>query len=335
MNPRSWHLPAVGPAGKKNDTVDTAYVYRNLTHLELLDDRRRPVPEAPALAIALYARLGRMRASGGSRASRILPSTRCIVFLTTTPVTMGVESPLLADDRFVAVEQRGDYRADWVRGVHTGDDYWAVADAVVAARRAGKVDRTWYPIRDTGEGLRVVTGVFWEARDTLGSGYGPPKRTLFTESNGPSADGVPFRQGFIIAAVLFGVISNCLVLRVATVADGPQSRNKIHKRSIHSEVFITVEDDAMKLEARFVVFVWELALGTHMLNQEFHGWIWGGRGDLDGGPFRSSSFMKRIPPNYKSDILRGERQRRGTTPKALSDMNVGVEETFRSGRDNK
>jgi hypothetical protein len=56
---------------------------------------------------------------------------------------------------------------------------------------------------------------------------------------------------------------------------------------------------------------------------------------LDGGPFRSSSFMKRIPPNYESDILRGERQRRGTTPKALSDMDVGVKETFRSGQDNK
>jgi hypothetical protein len=62
------------------------------------------------------------------------------------------------------------------------------------------------------------------------------------------------------------------------VADETQSRNRIHKRSIHSEVFITVEDDAMKLEARFVVFACKLALGTHMLNQEFHGRIWGGRG---------------------------------------------------------
>ncbi|KAJ7900779.1 hypothetical protein B0H13DRAFT_1883404 [Mycena leptocephala] len=160
-------LPQGGPAEKKNDVVDTAYVFRNLTHLELLDDRRRPVPEAPALAIALYARLGRMPRlthiafhPGPNNVNPALDAAlsadarlQCIVFLTTTPVTMGVESPLLADGRFVAVERRGDYRVDWVRGVHTGDDYWAVADAVVAARRAGKVDRTWYPIRDTGEGL--------------------------------------------------------------------------------------------------------------------------------------------------------------------------------------
>jgi hypothetical protein len=30
---------------------------------------------------------------------------------------------------------------DWLRGVDTNDDYWALADSFIAARRMSKVDR--------------------------------------------------------------------------------------------------------------------------------------------------------------------------------------------------
>jgi hypothetical protein len=39
------------------------------------------------------------------------------------------------------MEQEEDFRADWLRGANTGNDYWVLAEAFIAAKREGKVGR--------------------------------------------------------------------------------------------------------------------------------------------------------------------------------------------------
>ncbi|KAJ7339007.1 hypothetical protein DFH08DRAFT_964061 [Mycena albidolilacea] len=63
----------------------------------------------------------------------------CIVFLGSQPAVADT-SPLSMDSRFVCVQQTLDYRLDWLQGAVSGEDYWALADAFIAARRAGKAD---------------------------------------------------------------------------------------------------------------------------------------------------------------------------------------------------
>ncbi|KAJ6452908.1 hypothetical protein C8R45DRAFT_1112695 [Mycena sanguinolenta] len=66
----------------------------------------------------------------------------CIVFL---EVLAGdrvklVTNELALDPRFVCLDWGGALLEDWLHGVETGEDYWAFAEAFIAARQAGKVD---------------------------------------------------------------------------------------------------------------------------------------------------------------------------------------------------
>ncbi|KAF8172992.1 hypothetical protein K438DRAFT_1850965, partial [Mycena galopus ATCC 62051] len=63
---------------------------------------------------------------------------RCIVFLTVTTLHEG--SPLLDDSRFVCIDENVSYYLDWLKGAVTGNDYWALADAFIAARPEGRTD---------------------------------------------------------------------------------------------------------------------------------------------------------------------------------------------------
>ncbi|KAJ6505230.1 hypothetical protein C8R45DRAFT_1181337 [Mycena sanguinolenta] len=64
---------------------------------------------------------------------------RCIVILSTSNSFEG--SPLLADSRFVCIEEDVPYYSDWLQGVVFGENYWLLADAFLAARKAGTLDR--------------------------------------------------------------------------------------------------------------------------------------------------------------------------------------------------
>ncbi|KAJ6495101.1 hypothetical protein C8R45DRAFT_163407 [Mycena sanguinolenta] len=68
---------------------------------------------------------------------------QCIVFLSTEAPPEG--SPLLADDRFVCIEEDEHY-VDWLHGAVFGEDYWSFADAFLAARRLGTIERSRYRI---------------------------------------------------------------------------------------------------------------------------------------------------------------------------------------------
>jgi hypothetical protein len=60
---------------------------------------------------------------------------RCIVFF-----TLAETHPDSDDARVLCIRQTN-FRVDWLRGAATGQDYWALADAFIAAKHAEKVDR--------------------------------------------------------------------------------------------------------------------------------------------------------------------------------------------------
>ncbi|KAF7333289.1 hypothetical protein MSAN_02423600 [Mycena sanguinolenta] len=75
----------------------------------------------------------------------------CIVFL---EVPVGdriglVTNELALDPRFVCLDWGGGFVEDWLHSVDTGEDYWAFAEAFIAARQAGRVDRSRYTVSST------------------------------------------------------------------------------------------------------------------------------------------------------------------------------------------
>ncbi|KAJ6474911.1 hypothetical protein C8R45DRAFT_1103049 [Mycena sanguinolenta] len=79
---------------------------------------------------------------------------RCIVFVFSADSLNG--SPLVEDDRFVCInETTVEYFPDWLRGAVFGEHYWSPGDTFLAARRAGKIDRSRYRVsngEDLGDG---------------------------------------------------------------------------------------------------------------------------------------------------------------------------------------
>ncbi|KAF8142899.1 hypothetical protein K438DRAFT_2111412 [Mycena galopus ATCC 62051] len=59
--------------------------------------------------------------------------------------------PLSADIRFVCITQWVDYKLEWLRGADlaSGKNIWALAEAFIAAKAAGKIDRSCYSFTDT------------------------------------------------------------------------------------------------------------------------------------------------------------------------------------------
>ncbi|KAJ6474854.1 hypothetical protein C8R45DRAFT_873941 [Mycena sanguinolenta] len=128
----------------------TAPMFRNVTHLHLSDSGRKLPADidarlvlAPALThISCNCRKGVAALHARIRTAVAL---RCIVVFT---FAEWVESPNPPDTRFVCIEatQMGS-RANWLQAAATGDDYWALADAFIAAKHAGRVDDAQYHIR--------------------------------------------------------------------------------------------------------------------------------------------------------------------------------------------
>jgi hypothetical protein len=117
-----------------------APLFRNLTHLELLDDCGG-LPSNIGAGLALIPHLTHVAFNpiGGIAALHASVRTnmrlRCIVFF-----TLAKTHPDSDDARFLCIQQTN-FRVDWLRGAATGEDYWMLADAFIAAKQAGKVDR--------------------------------------------------------------------------------------------------------------------------------------------------------------------------------------------------
>ncbi|KAJ7784769.1 hypothetical protein B0H16DRAFT_1446917 [Mycena metata] len=190
--PHSRFLPALGnlPALRYLCTEVTALssganfvdfthpVFRNITHLELLDIP--PLYEAahqictglvhiPKLTHIAFHALVMCRAL--FPLLHLFTHLRAFVLLAGTQSRDNLDFTHLAmEDRFVSIRQ-ADWKKDWLWGADTGEDFWALADEFLAARRAGKVDREFgqlfplgantfsgsrFHINDEEDGWRVV-----------------------------------------------------------------------------------------------------------------------------------------------------------------------------------
>ncbi|KAJ6457736.1 hypothetical protein C8R45DRAFT_564220 [Mycena sanguinolenta] len=132
----------------------TAPLFRNVTHLEIMDQDQDwdKVPDigarlvlAPALTHLSLTYFCSLPISVFHERIGSIASLRCIVYFVFRRL---VESPDPHDPRMVCLE-RADSRADWLRGAATGQDYWAFADAFIEAKRAGTVEQSRYFIYDT------------------------------------------------------------------------------------------------------------------------------------------------------------------------------------------
>ncbi|KAJ7459355.1 hypothetical protein FB451DRAFT_1272570 [Mycena latifolia] len=123
----------------------------NLTHLELLDrDVDENTSQAFFTSISHISTLTHLSFNEESLCITLRPllqsrftQLRCIVAVTENANledATKVTRPLSDDNRFVCIGQTN-YWEDWLRGVVNGEDYWALAEAFITARRAGRVDR--------------------------------------------------------------------------------------------------------------------------------------------------------------------------------------------------
>ncbi|KAJ7744023.1 hypothetical protein DFH07DRAFT_1063448 [Mycena maculata] len=131
-------------------------LFRNITHLEIIE-----FPNDQFTGITLIPHLTHFAFNDAGLCATLRPAFHscarltCIILLcgvtaAKTDVVMVVVQPLLEDGRFVIISQ-SNFREDWYRSVYMGNGYWALADAFLAARRAGKVDRGRFSISDEDE----------------------------------------------------------------------------------------------------------------------------------------------------------------------------------------
>ncbi|KAF7369642.1 hypothetical protein MVEN_00295200 [Mycena venus] len=124
-----------------------APLFRRLTHLELIDGSR-DLPSDITLMPNLTHIAFNINSGIAALHVRIQANTqlRCIAFLHRSGVAE--ISPISEDARFLCIQQTN-FRADWLHGATIGVDYWELADAFIAAKQAGKIDRSQYCISDT------------------------------------------------------------------------------------------------------------------------------------------------------------------------------------------
>ncbi|KAF7341890.1 hypothetical protein MSAN_02044600 [Mycena sanguinolenta] len=76
---------------------------------------------------------------------------KCILFVDLGPPSaigdMWLQDPIVRDPRFVYMARR-DFYSNWLLHGDTGRDFWALADAFIAARRQGKVERSRFTLSD-------------------------------------------------------------------------------------------------------------------------------------------------------------------------------------------
>ncbi|KAJ7793824.1 hypothetical protein B0H13DRAFT_2513490 [Mycena leptocephala] len=128
---------------------DVSLCLANLTHLGLL--YRGLTPDVDLCTVlALIPRLTHISLAAQHTPmlyTALHEDTRlhCIVLLWDVEKTHAI----MDDERLVCIHHINNLCRDWLRGAHTGDDYWALAESFLAEKRAGKVDRAQYTISAT------------------------------------------------------------------------------------------------------------------------------------------------------------------------------------------
>lgn len=149
-----------------------------ITHLELLDTSENPSTPQLAACLPLMPRLTHVAFNYISRNDVHLHTAlcantnlRCILVLIKDGWLVDIRSTdfITKDDRFVCLDYVAQFRVDWLRGVATGEDYWAFADVFIARRREGKFPRKYYPhfsLYSQTQGLIVRAGGVWSISHT-------------------------------------------------------------------------------------------------------------------------------------------------------------------------
>ncbi|KAJ7346253.1 hypothetical protein DFH08DRAFT_212194 [Mycena albidolilacea] len=130
-----------------------------ITHLELLGTGNNPSTGDLTAYLPLMPRLTHLSFDAVLRdwslqtALLATSNIQCILLLASAEeLSQGIhhlDSFLRDDQRFLCLDQQTDWREDRLRGVATGEDYWTLADAFIAARREGRVDRSRCTLTDT------------------------------------------------------------------------------------------------------------------------------------------------------------------------------------------
>jgi hypothetical protein len=131
-------------------------VFFNLTHLELMDGLDQS-DDTPDEALARWARLSdlpklthlALNSSGDLplyiHLLAVCRSLRALILLRRPPYNVSAEMDLLANNPRFVMMPLTNYIADWQRGVLGCKDYWARADALIAQRMSGEIDRASVP----------------------------------------------------------------------------------------------------------------------------------------------------------------------------------------------
>ncbi|KAJ6618491.1 hypothetical protein B0H10DRAFT_1241207 [Mycena sp. CBHHK59/15] len=132
---------------------DRATVLHNLTHLALLNSDGASSCRNPEAFLAMLPHLTHISFDGIGLIKMCLAfcaSTQVhyIVCLCPRPLEMiqNRVQPLIHDSRFVCIDQQGNRREAWLRGIDGGQDYWTLAENFIVARRAGRVNSSRYRI---------------------------------------------------------------------------------------------------------------------------------------------------------------------------------------------
>ncbi|KAF7365194.1 hypothetical protein MVEN_00391000 [Mycena venus] len=131
----------------------TRPLFRNITHLEILDNSNR-LPLELCTGLSLMPHLTHVAFNPIPKITRLFDALQanarlqCIVLLSPPSFSAIPDEVLLhLDVRYVCIRQT-DFNLDWLRGASTGEDYWTLADTFIAAKRAGRVDYSLHIITD-------------------------------------------------------------------------------------------------------------------------------------------------------------------------------------------
>ncbi|KAJ7830137.1 hypothetical protein B0H14DRAFT_2807886 [Mycena olivaceomarginata] len=133
---------------------DRATVLHNITHLALLKSDGASSCRNPEAFLAMLPHLTHISFDWIGLIIKmclaLCASTQvhCIVCLCPRPFEMMQNrfQSLIHDSRFVCIDQQGNRREAWLRGIDGGQDYWTLAENFIVGRRAGRVNSSRYNI---------------------------------------------------------------------------------------------------------------------------------------------------------------------------------------------
>jgi hypothetical protein len=149
---------------------DRATVLHNVTHLALLNSDGASSCRNPEAFLAMLPHLTHISFDwiglNIKMCLALCASTQVhyIVCLCPRPLEMMQNrfQSLIHDSRFVCIDQQGNRREAWLRGIDGGQDYWTLAENFIVARQTGRVN-----CKHVSSVLNLAFMTFWQLRVTV------------------------------------------------------------------------------------------------------------------------------------------------------------------------